>query len=172
MNPENEGAPVFREVQRFRQVWVWAVVLALSGLMWYAAVVQLVFRRPFGTNPMPDGVLIVFWLLFGAGMPALFLYTRLITEVRRDGVYLRYLPFHRRFRKIAFEDIKDYEVQTYRPLRDYGGWGIRYGAKGKAYNVSGNQGVQLEFVKGGRLLIGSQRPQELWQAIRAGAGRR
>jgi hypothetical protein len=39
---------------------------------------------------------------------------------------------------------------------EYGGWGIKYGKMGKAYNVSGNRGVQLEFTDGKRLLIGSQ----------------
>jgi hypothetical protein len=34
-----------------------------------------------------------------------------------------------------------------------------------AYNVSGNRGVQLEFSNGKRLLIGSQRPEDLAAAI-------
>lgn len=41
--------------------------------------------------------------------------------------------------------------------RDYGGWGIRYGRKGKAFNVFGSRGLQLEFTNGKRLLIGSQK---------------
>ncbi len=50
-------------------------------------------------------------------------------------------------------------------MKEYGGWGIRYGMKGMAYNVSGNRGVQLEFETGKRLLIGSQRPEELVSQI-------
>jgi hypothetical protein len=33
------------------------------------------------------------------------------------------------------------------------------------YNVSSNQGVQLELANGQRILIGSQRAEELAQAI-------
>jgi hypothetical protein len=55
----------------------------------------------------------------------------------------------------------------YSSLRDYGGWGIRYGSKGKAYNVSGSRGVRLELSNGKRLLIGSQRPEELSEAVAA-----
>jgi len=100
-------------------------------------------------------------------LPALFVFGRLITEVREDGIYIRFVPFHRRSRKIPFKDLKEYQVRTYRPILDYGGWGIRCGLKGKAYTVSGNRGVQLELTSGERLLVGSQRPEELWQAIRA-----
>jgi TATA-box binding protein (TBP) (component of TFIID and TFIIIB) len=36
---------------------------------------------------------------------------------------------------------------------------------GKAYNVSGNKGVQLVFKNGKKLLIGSQKADELAKAI-------
>ena len=38
MNQEKGQGPIYREVQRFRQNWLWAVVLAIAGLQWYAAV--------------------------------------------------------------------------------------------------------------------------------------
>ena len=66
--------------------------------------------------------------------------------------------------------MKQYEVRTYRPIREYGGYGIRYSSKGKAYNVSGDRGVQIELLNGERLLIGSQRADELWRAIQANVG--
>ncbi len=164
--PDNKQ-PVYREVQRFRQIWIWLIVLTVAGLIWYALITQLFLQRPFGNNPMPDGWLIIFWIIFSLGLPLFVFYCRLITEVREDGLYIRFFPFHLSFRKIAFNELKRCEVRTYNPIREYGGWGIRYGPKGQAYNVSGNQGVQLELVNGKRLLIGSQRPEELWQAIRS-----
>ena len=54
MNQEKESGPIYREVQKFRQIWIWVVVLAIIGLEWYAAVRQLLLHRPVGTNPMPD----------------------------------------------------------------------------------------------------------------------
>ena len=53
----------------------------------------------------------------------------------------------------------------YSPIRDCGGWGVRHYKSGKAYNVSGNRGVVLEFLDGRPILIGSQRPEELAKAI-------
>ena len=44
---------------------------------------------------------------------------------------------------------------------DYGGWGIKYGLKGLAYNISGNFGIQLELKSGSKILIGTQKPDEV-----------
>lgn len=167
MNQEKGQSSFYREVQRFRQIWLWAVVLAIAGLQWYAAVEQFLFKRPFGDNPMRDIPLAIYWVIFGIGLPALLFFSQLITEVLDDGIYIRFSPFHWTFRRIAFTEIKQCKVQTYNPIRDYGGWGVRIRYKGKAYNVSGDRGVQIELTNGDRLLIGSQRAVELWQAIPA-----
>jgi len=165
VNQEKKTTPIFREVQRFRQAWLWIIVLAIVGLQFYAAVEQLLFKRPFGDEPMRDIPLTIYWVIFGIGLPTLLFFSQLITEVRNDGIYIRFSPFHWTFRRIAFTEIKQCKVQTYNPIRDYGGWGIRIRCKGKAYNVSGNRGVQIELLNGDRLLIGSQRADEFWQSI-------
>ena len=171
MNQGDGTIPVFREVQKFGQIWIWLIVLGIAALMWYAAVVQLLMHRPFGDRPMPDIMMIVFWIVFGIGLPVLFIYARLITEVRNDGIYIRFIPFQGKVQKIAFEELKGYEARDYRPIMEYGGWGIRMGSHGKAYNVRGNRGVQLELTNGKRMLIGSQRSDEFRQAIETASGR-
>ncbi|MGZ7167683.1 MAG: hypothetical protein ACXVIP_04695, partial [Halobacteriota archaeon] len=71
-------------------------------------------------------------------------------------------------RTIPLSDIVTYEARQYRPVLEYGGWGIRFGTRRKrAYTMSGNRGVELELIDGTRLLMGSQRPDELVSAIRA-----
>lgn len=97
----------------------------------------------------------------------LFFASRLVTEVRTDGVYVQFRPLTRR-RRIAWEEIDRAEIRTYAPLKEYGGYGIRRGSAGKAYNIRGDQGLQLVHRDGGRLLIGTQRPSELWNALRRG----
>ncbi len=39
--------------------------------------------------------------------------------------------------------MNEFYARKYRPIREYGGWGIRYGWNGRAYSTSGNEGVQL-----------------------------
>lgn len=72
-------------------------------------------------------------------------------------------------RMIPLSEIASAEVRTYSPIMEYGGWGIRWGPGGKAYNARGNRGVQLVLRSGERVLVGSQRPEELLGALR-GAG--
>jgi len=112
MNQEKGPSPIFCEVQKFRQVWIWAIVLLLTGLECYAAVEQLLLHRSFGTNPMPDIPLVIFWFNFGIGLPALFFFCELVTEVQNDGVYIRFFPLHWAFRRIAFTEMKQCKVRT------------------------------------------------------------
>jgi hypothetical protein len=85
---------------------------------------------------------------------------------------VRFFPLQFHSHKISYGDIKSYEIRSYSALKEYGGYGIRYGTKGKAYNVYGNRGIQIEFQDGKCLLIGSQRPEELMQALESVAGRK
>ncbi len=156
---------LYREIQHFRQAWVWLLVLGVAGIAIYAVVQQLILGSPFGSNPASDTVLIIIVVIFGFGFPICFYLMNLTTEVRGDGLYYRFFPFHCSFQKIPLEDLRDYEARTYSPLKEYGGWGIRWGASGKAYNVGGNRGVRLELSNGERILIGSRRPEELAEAL-------
>jgi hypothetical protein len=87
------------------------------------------------------------------------------TQVRESGIFVRFWPFHRKWVVFGFESIQKAEASTYSPLKDYGGWGIRYGRKGKAYNVSGNKGVLLTLRDGKNVLIGSKNHEVLCSAI-------
>lgn len=163
----------FREVQLFRKTWVLALVLPISVfliiLFGYGIIKQLVMGQPWGGKPLPDTALAIvgpLGILFGVGLACLFYSAQLVTEVRKDGLYIRFFPLTHQ--EIPFKDIVSCELRTYSPIREFGGWGIRYGRGTKAYNVSGNRGIQLELSNGKRVLIGSQRPEELAGAIEAG----
>ena len=106
----------------------------------------------------------VFTLLLG---PVLLRIVKLVTEVRSDGLYVRFYPVHLSFKPIALDRVVKLAAVRYRPIRQYGGWGIRRARGGKAYNVKGDKGVRLDFDNGRHLLIGSQQPDELEAAIRS-----
>ncbi len=158
MNGEmNTPAPAFREVQRFRQWWVWAILLGSLGVA-VGGTGYEVYRQE-----VPLTSLLVM-LAVAAGMILLFVVLELVIEVRSDVLYVRFWPVRK---QIPYDEITRCEARTYRPILEYGGWGIRWGWKGWAYNVSGKEGVQLELKSGRRLLLGSQRPGELAAAIPA-----
>ncbi|MEA2097337.1 MAG: DUF6141 family protein [Candidatus Cloacimonadota bacterium] len=165
MNNDTNENVIYREIQRFRQIWIWCLIGLLAVIGWYSFIQQIVFGKPFGTNPAPDIVMWITWIAIGIGIPLLFYSVKLTVEVRNDGIHIRFFPLYSRI--ILFNNVNSYEVTKYRPLSDYGGWGIRWSSeKGWAYNVSGNLGVELELSNGKRLLIGSQDPKKLVQMIR------
>ena len=157
----------YHEVQRFGQWWLWIVVLGIAALQWYSFIEQIVLGRPFGDNPAPDWLLIPLVLLFGIGLPWLFAASRLVTVVRPEALYVQLFPFHLKPVVIRWDSIAACSGGKYNPILDYGGWGIRLGRDGRAYNVSGNLGVKLELKQGRSLLIGTRHPVELAAAINA-----
>jgi hypothetical protein len=123
MTKANRVYPLYREIQYFRQLWLWALILFVSLLTIYGMVQQLILGIPFGNNPAPDVMLVIITIIFGLGLPVFLYITNLSTEVHDDGLYIRFFPFHISFHRITPEDIQKYEVRTYSPIREYGGWG-------------------------------------------------
>ena len=81
-----------------------------------------------------------------------------------DAVRIRYFPLTRRV--IPLADIVTATAREYRPIRDYGGWGIKGWSRRRiAYNLWGHKGVELMLQDGRSVLIGSQRATELEAAI-------
>ena len=111
-------------------------------------------------------------LLVGAALVAvlwaLMLAAKMTTQVDDDGITIRTLFFINR--RISYDEIVTAQSVVYKPLRDFGGWGYRIGPGGKAYNMSGNLGVQLVLTRERRVLIGSQKPDDLAAAINGAMG--
>ena len=157
--------PPFREVQHFRMWMFWVPILVVTGLVWYQFYQQIVRDNPAGTQPLPDWAAWVLAIVFGLGLPAVGLTLRLMTEVRAGEMRMRVFPF--RPACIALATVVEAEVREYSGQREYGGWGVRTSRRsGKAYTAYGNKGVQLWLEGDERILIGTQRPSELLEALR------
>jgi len=167
VNPE-----LFREVQYFHQPVPW-IVLSLVGIVligtsitYYKRWRRLRASRPELARLLPiltlAGATLSFLVVVGLlGM------ANLTTEVRADGLVVKLFPLHGSFREISLDGVEAVEVTTYRPLADYGGWGIRVSSRGTAYNVHGNRVVLITYAAGKprSILIGSQQPEKLAAAL-------
>lgn len=154
----------FSEVQRFKQPWLWLLILAINGFFIFAFVKQQILGQPFGDKPMSNLSLSITIAVL-ALLTILFLSSRLETRITKEGVYVRFYPIHISFKFFPWNQIKKADVRKYSPLSEYGGWGIRGLSKNKAFNTSGNKGLQLEFHDGKRLLIGTNKPEEVTTAL-------
>lgn len=163
---EQQEHVIFREVQRPRQIWIWILIILIAVFIWFSFIKQIIFGVPVGDSPAPNVALVLLWLVFGIGLPlGLLGGIKLITEVRRDGLYVRYAPFHVHYKPFLFKDMIRYTAITYRPLVRFGGWGIRFNTKGEtAYNMNGNQGIELQLTNH-TVIVGSQDPDGLVKAL-------
>ncbi|MDR2980235.1 MAG: DUF6141 family protein [Bacteroidales bacterium] len=154
----------FKETQRYKQWWIWIILLCINGLFFYGIIKQIIIGEQWGDKPMSNTGL---WVAFGFTLllTILFACFRLETRITDEGVYVRFFPFQLTYKKYSWDEISKSYVRRYHPIGEYGGWGVRYGRKGKAYNVSGNKGLQLEFVNGKCLLIGTNKPIELEEVL-------
>jgi hypothetical protein len=153
---------MFNETQRFTQWWLWLILLSVWGLMVYSFIMA---------PPQTDTAAFV---SFGIGilLPLLFWQMKLTTRIEAEGIYVRFSPFHFKGKFFEWESISASYVRTYSPLKEYGGWGIKYGFNGQGlvYNVVGNIGLQLKFKEGEPVLIGTQKGEEI-KAVLAELGR-
>jgi len=147
---------LFEEKQRFTQVWVWLILLGINGLFAFAFFYQIIGGKPFGDKPMSDSGLMVS-IFISLVLSILFYLIRLETVINEEAIYVRFFPLQRKYKKINWDNIEAAHVRTYSPIREYGGWGLRMGA----YNISGNKGLQLELKDGSKLLIGTNKTEEL-----------
>jgi hypothetical protein len=147
----------FKETQRFTQWWLWLILIFSWGSMIYAFVSE---KPVLNFTNIISGVIM-------CALPILFWQMRLITRITVEGIYVRFIPFHFKDQFYPWDSIESAQVRTYSPLKEYGGWGIKYGfnGQGKVYNVSGNEGLQLVFKSGEKLLIGTQKPAEIQAAV-------
>ncbi|MCB2221592.1 MAG: hypothetical protein KQI35_14445 [Bacteroidetes bacterium] len=165
---------LFREVQKYRQPWFWLIFIpVVAGTIIFFGLglnQQVIHGEPFGNQPMSDTGLIIiasFSILLMVGLTLLFFRIKMITEIRSDGIYFRYPPMINREKQFRRNEIVRYEVRQYQPIKEYGGWGVRTGGRkaGKAYNVSGNLGLQLELTDGKKVLLGTQRKDAIRSAM-------
>lgn len=169
MVPQAVGKPLFEETQTFHRVWwVMALVLGIGVLQWWFFYEQIIQGRPAGDNPAPDWMLILFWLLFGIGLPLFFWWMHLRVTVDDTAVTIQFRPLTTRI--VPIGEIQEAEAGRYSPLTDFGGWGIRGFGSRRAYSVHGNEGVTIRLTAGDQIIIGSQRPRELVWAINAAIG--
>lgn len=140
----------FHEEQRFRQWWLWALLLIIA--------VPMLVLAATGELTLVLGALIVI------GVGVLIALARLVVDVDREAITVAF-HFLWPTRRIPISAVRRAQATKYHALLDYGGYGVRFGLRGWAFNVSGDEGVVVETNDSSSLLIGSQRPHELESAI-------
>jgi hypothetical protein len=156
----------FEEKQSFHWLAYTAVIVALVVISVPAA---LAFMQPGETEKLGSA----WWipLIIALGLVAGLNVFQMCTTVTDTQLIVQFgylFPMYRK--RIKLDKIKSSRAVLYRPIRDAGGWGIRFGRfEGKAcrfLNSRGDRGVLLE-TETHRYIIGSQDPEQLKIALEA-----
>ncbi len=175
----------YKEVQKFGSIPLYfamgLIYLSTLGFFFYALVNEFVYHgNAIEGHMTSDGLIISSVLTVVIIMVSAYLLfgSKLITEISENSINYRFPPFIKKYKIIDRESISSWEIRKYKPIKEYGGWGIRYSPRKKglygkkvakknsAVNVKGNIGLQLVFKNGERLLIGTQRQEAIRRAMK------
>jgi hypothetical protein len=168
-----KGKILFSETQMFRYTWSWWLVLLIAifmlGMFGYALYSQFILGEPWGTKPASDtglGIVASLTLLLILSIFLLFHFMKLKVEIDAVNIYYSYFPFVNKRKTISKKDVDKIRVRKYNAIWEYGGWGYRVRpGNGKALNVKGKWGLQIVFKNDKKLLLGTQTPQLMKDAV-------
>lgn len=151
----------FKETQRFKQWFVWLPLIIMFIAFTWIIIQEFILEKPLGDQPM-DKWAILPMIMAPSLVLALMLVFKLKTYADEKVIRFSFFPFHFKSREINWDEVERAYVREYKPIREYGGWGLRSSIRnGRAYNVSGNKGIQLELNSGKKILIGTQLASEI-----------
>lgn len=152
--------PIYTETQQNKYRWLSCIVLV--SLQWAATlyVLQLVeLLSVYVTITVSFSILLILLSMWG-----FILFQRLDTNIDNNGVHFRAPLSWANWQTILWADIDRIYVREYALRGEYprGILGLRQGPGGLAYAPRyGFFGLQIEKKTGGRILLGTQCPDEL-----------
>ena len=158
---DNESEILFEEVQQFTKASVRDFIKILMGIVFITLIISLILQK--GRMTDYSRLLIIFLpILLVANF---ILGSKLITQIRTDGIYVRFPPWQKKFSQFDWSNIAEAFVKDYKPMREFMGWGIRYAPGRMGYIVAGKNCIELVFKNGNSVLITTQRPGEVNEVL-------
>lgn len=152
----------YQEKQKFNQPFVWIILVFFLIFQIYIIYQQIFLKSPVTNNPLPNPILII-TTISPLVMIVAIIFIRLETEINETGIVFGFVPFSKR--RINWEEVQQAEVIDYGFI---GGWGLRFTFKyGTVYNVRGRYGLSILLKNGKKLMIGTQKQEELRNHIKS-----
>ena len=148
---------VFIENQRFNQWWIHLIMVIpiFSIVLPLLLNTEKIFSNKDLSNILIPLVIIILVYSF-------ILSIQLKTRIDEKGIYYQFFPIRLKLKLVPWNDLDECYCRSYRPIREFGGWGYRTNSSnGKALNIRGKWGVQLVFNNGKKLLLGTQKQEDV-----------
>ena len=139
---------LFKESQRFNQPWLYLLLIGINIITFTSSSISF------------------FPIVITLGITALIYFSQLETQVDRIGIHYRFIPYFNKWKLLEWNEISEAKIRKYNSFKEFGGFGIRINFSGnKAYNTSGNMGLDIKLKNNQNILIGTQKPDELENLI-------
>ena len=145
-----------------RQWWIGIILVLVIAASW-VPFLSVIVGPPAKEPVLPVALVLI---VFGTLFPILLWKTKLVVTVDTEILAIAFTGIGYFRRRISLTVIAEAYAKIYSPIKEYGGWGIKSSRKyGHSYTISGNQAVQIILKNGKKILIGSQKADELAAAI-------
>ncbi|MBO7127307.1 hypothetical protein J6W78_07140 [bacterium] len=158
---------LFYEKQRLTQWWLYVIVILVQFVPVFLIVTDSSRVEFFMNHPDFLATKAITWGLALVISLVLIFSIKLETKITDQGVYVRLFPLGFSFKFYPFSNMLAYYVRQYHPVREYGGWGFKGRYNNRSLSIRGDRGLQLEFPNGNKLLIGTQKPQEIIEILKS-----
>ncbi len=166
---------LFSEQQKFNQIWLYAIIIISTLVaiipLGHGFFTQIINGEPWGQNPMSDiGLLtlVIVTLIALIAINYVVFTARLEVEIKDNSIYYKYFPMVWNWKTLFKDYIQSYEIRKISPISDLGGYGYRkrFFKKTTGLVVSGDRALVLTLTDGKTLIIGTQKPNELGNAMK------
>ena len=153
---------LFQETQRFKQWWMWLLIISPMGFGLYGIFEQIILGQSFGDKPMSDQGLVVF-TLFGLAFAYFFWCHRLTLTITKKGIHVQFYPYVKKF--VPWEKVTSMQIVDH-GFTDAMGWGIRLWTKyGTVYNVKFGDGLYVQQEDKTKFLVSTDRRAALGKLL-------
>jgi hypothetical protein len=155
---------VFLEEQKFTQpllIVFLIMVFSITGSVFYYNIDKLSGSSGELLKVLSGVFIVLIIMLF-------FVILKLKTRVDENGIHFKFSPFQSSYKIVKWNQISNVYIRKYNAFSEFGGWGYRFSSKnniGKVYTAKGSVGLQLVLKDGSKILIGTQKKEELQRVI-------
>jgi len=158
---------IFEEEQKFLHLWLHILLIISFTVLIVVASKEYVESNSHNNDSLIGLIVVIGTMMLAYGLILSF---KLKTRIDEKGIHYRFIPFHLSIKFIAWEELVNAYVRKYDPIPEFGGWGmkgrlLKRKSKGVAFNVKGNIGLQLELQNGKKILIGTQKEEEVRRVL-------
>ena len=130
--------PQYSEKSGFPAWIFWAIASIPLTIFLYERIAHPIDSEPFDW----------FGLVILGAVGILIFSIKLHVTVNAEGITYKYPPFHNKPKQMPWANIESAELMKINPLKEFGGWGLRYGKLGTAYPTRGKYILHIKMRQG------------------------